>query len=298
MGLKRLPILEPEIEEKLKADLEPLWTEGLTAQQIAERLEFGLVDGKYKGNYKKLIPAHVWYYREKFEKELKKQGIVGFKRRKKGIKKGKHRYHAKRNTIMTLQEFEETINKQLPYSDDPEVRMKRAYLILSFWCPLRKSEIIERLRKDFKIESGALKIDLYRKKKRYPDNAESEPFYLPLTTPMLNEVTEWIFKFKKDERPFNFDGWYAWHYVKDVFGLYPHYFRFDWVTKAIQNADNVAAIIPELLRDTGMDVQTIMSYIMKNPKYRTSITDRDLDILRAAGVDIPKDIKVSTFGHP
>jgi hypothetical protein len=294
MGLKRLPILEPEVEEELRIALEPLWTEGLTAQQIAQRLEFG----NPESNYKKLIPAHVWYYREKFEKELKKRGEVGFKRRKKGIKKGKHRYHAKRDTVMTFQEFEETLNEQLPYSTDPEVQCERAYIILSFWTPLRKSEIIERLRKDFSIDSGTLKIDLYRKKKRYPKNAETEPFFLPLTTPMIGEVTKWIFKFKKDERPFNFDGWHAWKYVHDVFGLYPHFWRFDWVTKAIQNADNVAAIIPELLRDTGMDVQTIMSYIMKNPKYRTSITDRDLDILRAAGVDIPKDIKVSTFGHP
>jgi hypothetical protein len=275
MGLKRQPILEPEVEEELKIALEPLWTEGLTAQQIAERLEFGVADG----NYKKLKPMHVWFYREKF----------GFKRRKKGIKKGEHRYHAKRNTVMTFQEFEETLNKELPYSDDPEVRMKRAYMILSFWTPLRKSEILERLRKDFTIESGALKIDLYRKKKRYPKNAETEPFFLPLTTPILKEVTDWVFKFKKDERPFNFDGWHAWRYVKDVFGLYPHYWRFDWVTKAIMEADNVAAIIPELLRDTGMDTSTILNYIMKNPRTRTSITDRTLDTLRALGFDIPQE---------
>jgi hypothetical protein len=281
MVFARQPLLKPEIEEKLEADLEPLWTDGLTAKQIAERLEFGTPEGTYK----KLKPMHVYFYREKF----------GFRRRKKGIKKNRPRYKDKQDTTMDFTEFQETLNDKVPKSDDPKVKRKRAYLILSFWTPLRKSEIIERVRKDFTRRGGRLKINLYRKKKFYRKNAESEPFFLPLSTPMLDEVVDWIFgtvdgekRFQPDERPFNFTGWTAWKYVHDVFdGLYPHFFRFDWVTKAIENADNVAAIIPELLRDTGMDVLTIMSYVMKNPKQRTSITDREIEILRAAGVEIP-----------
>lgn len=270
MGFSRQPVLKPEIEAKLKEELKPLWDAGFTARRIASNLGFGKPDT----DYKKLKIYHVWFYRSKF----------GFPRRRKA-RKGKPRYKNKKEETMSFQTFRNTLNKKVPKVPVPYCQRKRTYLILHFWSPFRKSEIYERLAGDFVVKNGMLKIDLYRKKKFYRPGEPTEPFYIPLKMPMMDEVVEWIERFEPDERPFNFSHWTAWKYVKEVFeGYYPHFFRFDYITKAVENAVDVKSIIVELINDTGLDLATITTYIMSNPKYRTSINERELAKLKVQGI--------------
>jgi len=266
---KRMPLLSPEVEAQLKEDMRPLWVQGNTAREIAEELKFG------EGSYAKLKPLHVWFYRAKWGSK------DGFHRRKKGIPKGKPRYKVKFDETMPFAEFKSLLNQNAPVCDDDEVMMKRAYFILHYWTPLRKSEILERVRRDFKVKHEFLVINLYRKKKHYGLNAKPEPYYLLLELPLVDEVVEWIKKFKSNEHPFNITPLKAWYWAKETFdGRYPHFFRFDYITKAVENAEDARTILAELLDDTRMDITTVTGYVMASPKHRAAISRRELKTLR------------------
>jgi hypothetical protein len=275
LGFSRQPVLKPELEQQLKEDLHPLWLNGMSAPKIAKVLQFGISGTKYE----KLKKYHVWFYRSKFR----------FHKRHRGIPKGKSRYKKKIEETMTFQTFQKTLNNRVPPTPFPYTQRKRTYLILHFWTPLRKSEIYERQRQDFEIKGNTLRINLYRKKKYYRPNEKKEPFFLPLKLPLLNEVIEWLNHFEPEERPWNFSSTTAWNYVKEVFGdYYPHFFRFDYITKAVENAQDPKTLIIELLMDTGLDLATISAYIMSNPKHRTSINERELESLTKTGININK----------
>lgn len=279
MGFTRSPKLKPEIEAQLKEELHPLWLAGYKAADIAERLRFGDPDT----NYAKLKPYHVYFYRLKFN----------FRRRRNPPRsKGQRRYKVKQNETMPYEVFVETLNAKVAEDLDPSYRQrKRAFLILLFWTPLRTTELTDRLRKDFSIKRGLLKIDLYRKKKFYRPGDKTEPFYLRLEYPLVAEVVDWIFgkdngkdRFLPNERPFNFTRWTAWNYVREVFeSYYCHFFRFDYITKAVDDSTDPGKLITDLLRDTGLDLETVTTYIMDNERYRTALNDRQLELLKQRG---------------
>jgi hypothetical protein len=226
----RSAILKPETEVQLAGEMLPLWRQRpkLTAKQIAEELNFG------EKPYEKLKKYHVYFYREKFNKGSGEEGKYEwlepfrgkFRRRKKGgTKKGHHRYKHEPEETMPYPVFRDTLNDKVPIPEDKYggewyekyVCRKRAYLILHYWSPLRRSEIIERKGRDFKITRDVLKIVLYRKKKYYKKGAKPEPFFLTRELPLADEVVSWVRKFRANERPFDFSGVQGWRYVKDVF---------------------------------------------------------------------------------
>jgi len=314
MPFQRPPKLEAETEAQLAKDMKPLWNGGFTARQIASKLHFGeptiIVDGEKKKNpYANLKKFHVWAYRSKFNKGMEGESTKHLKpfkgkfpkRKGHGIKKGKPRYKFKREKVMPIQEFKSKLNAELPLDEElplrlnPEsIRKRRAFLILSYWTPLRKSEILERVRKDFVEKDNILEINLYRKKKYYKKDAKGkivaklEPFDLTLDSKertLVNEVVDWIKCFRKNERPFNFSGVTAWRYTKEVFGedSYHHFFRFDYITKAVQNAENPGQLLVELLKDTALDIRTVNRYIMADTRFKASITKREIKKLEEEG---------------
>lgn len=277
MPFRRQALLSPEIEVALAKEMLPLWTQGLKAETIADELRFG------HGDYQKLKPYHVYFYRIKFN-SAKYAHLTLFKgqfpRRKKGIPKGKPRYTDKAEEMMEYEEFEELLNEGLPKCD--ENVMKRALCILHFWTPLRRSELLERIRKDFTVKGNNLVITLYRKKKLYGPNAKPEPFSLPLDMPLVDEVMAYLktFKPRSKEHVFNLKGRQAWAMMREVFGIYCHFFRFNFVTKAVEHADDMRTLLPALLQDTGMDIQTVTGYVMKSSKNVAQISRRELELIR------------------
>lgn len=278
MVYRRQALLSLEIEVKLAQEMLPLWERGLSAKAIADELNFG------RGDYAKLTTLHVWFYRQKFN-DAKYPHLEQFKgqfpRRKKGIPKGKSRYKEKFEEIMPYDEFVSMLNENVPRDDDDdETKLKRAYFILHYWSPLRKSEILERLRRDFKVRHGELIITLYRKKKHYLPTAKPEPFHIPLAMPMMDEVLNWLKRFKPNERPFNITPLTAWYWTKEAFeGRYVHFWRFNYITKAIENAEDARTILAELIDDTRMDITTVTGYVMTGSKYRGAISKRELALI-------------------
>lgn len=281
---KRTAKLSREVEDQLQSQLSKLIPQGISAKQIARELHFG-----EPGMYAILKVPDVWAYRGKFNDPelMEKRGYKPFGKfpGKRGRKKGCSHYNDKREKTMSLTEFKDRLNSSTTppgktgYNKDYN-RRKRAYLILQYWSVLRKSELYERKRKDFTIEGDLLKIMLLRKKKfhklkEYRVDAPQEPFYIPLTDAkemMMNEVVSWIDSWGAEERPFDFDGGTAWNYTREVFpGLYPHFFRADWISKTIAKTNDTEGLISKLLKDTRMDIRTIINYILQDPKNKAAL---------------------------
>jgi len=279
MGFVRSSKLRPEIEAQLKDEMKPLWDGSFSAIQIAYKLGFGeprlkklLKDYEPDPRYEKLKAYHVYFYRSKFK----------FKRRRTPPRaKGKTRYKIKHDEVMTFEQFKNTLNEKVAKNSVRYCQRMRAFLILLYWTPLRNTEIIERTRADFSMISGSLKIDLYRKKKYYHLGKKSEPFYLRMSYPLVDEVVDYILTVDDpDERPFNFTRWTAWNYVRQVFeGYYPHFFRFNYITRGVNNAKDAGQLITTLLGDTGLNISTVSEYIMQNPRFRNTLNDRQMELL-------------------
>lgn len=296
LGYTRSPVLKPEIEVQLAEQMKILWNTGHNARQIVEKLHFGepMINGE-PNPYAKLKKYHVWFYRSKFNKGsfINKSGVLTYPHLKlfknkfpkhigSGISPGQSRYKSKHKEIMPFSEFKAKLNEKLPYCSAENTKKIRAFLILQYWTPLRRSEILERLRKDFELsEDGTiLTINLQRKKKYYRPNAEPEPFDLTLENKeetMLDEVFQWIKHFRLNDRPFNFSGVTAWRYTNYVFpGYYSHFWRFNYITKAIRNSEHPERMTAELLKDTGLDLTTVNYYIMADPRMKATITKREI----------------------
>lgn len=324
MGFTRSLLLEKkETEIQLAKQMMPLWTKGLTPRQIAARLEFG------KGDYIKLKPRHVYYYRGKFNAGEKWLSFFQGKfppTPNRGHPLGKPHYKKKQKQIMPFPEFRDRLNSMLlPNALNAE---ERTLAIINYVTPLRKTEILERVYYDdpdiseLKFyppdpakPSTRLIIDLYRKKKYYPKNAPTEPFVLPVTKKLMtDEVVEylknqswlsdnksWFNRYKRRlkrrgapldpveealvehniHRPWRISGTTALNWTKRIFGsnYYNHFWRANWISKAVDYSKNPGTLIPQLMQKTGLDPSTIRNYIMLNPKYQVSIEERELEIM-------------------
>lgn len=271
MSFVRQPILTKQEEEQLKADLSKLWREGYTASKISKILGFGITGTIYE----KLKPYHVYFYRQKF----------GFRKRQNGaFNKGESRYRKKITDTLTFEQFQTLLNSNITDKTFFGRRM-RAYLILHYWTPLRKSEIYERKIDDFENKKGFLIIHLLRKKKKHKLNVKDEPLSIPLALPLMDEVVKWL-EGKEwfnpvtnpNNRPFNFSYQTAWNYAKKLNpDFYPHYFRFNWITEALNDPETT---ITELISKTGLHVVTVNNYIMSSLRFQTGIDQRKLEKLK------------------
>ena len=191
----RQALLNPETERQLKEEMFVYWNEKNSkgkpknsGKEIAEILQFGIEGTKYE----KIKPNYIFFYRQRFNAELNtdetKNDFFGkYPTRKKGafaLGESRYKYKADKLGLMSIDEFFEILNEKLPLPDFIEkgrekdffcLKRSRAYLILSFHYPLRKTEIIERTISDFKITPTKVTIDIFRKKKFYAKSAETEP---------------------------------------------------------------------------------------------------------------------------
>jgi len=266
---------------------------------------------KVDERYRKLRVYHVYFYRNKWQKlheENPEENPLSFRRRKKPPRrKGQSRYNVKHDEMMSFDEFKEMLNESvtkfdfslltkeqrerpLTKNEEQEYKAKlycakiRAYCILHFWTPLRVSELIERKRCDFTYPRGLVKINLFRKKKYYRPNAKPEPFYLRQNYPMVNEVINYLNEIEDpDERPFDFTRWTAWNFIREIFGSYPHHFRFSYITRGVETSKDPGQLITTLLSDTGLDIGTVTGYVMApTSKYRNTLNDQQMELIKMA----------------
>ena len=285
----RQPLLSPEIEDRLKTEMKPLWDAGLYGGQIATILEFGIPGTAYA----KVKPNYVYFYRQKFEKEFQEEkSPISFPiRQPPRFAKDAERYADLRATrykkipeefgVLMPEEFVEELNKKLPLpAQHRYTECARAYLILHYWSPLRESELFERLRKDFEITKDEIIIHLLRKKKGHKPGDKDEPNMIRREWNLVEEAVGWLERFDEDERPFNFEAETARNYVRTVFeGRYPHYFRFSWISDKIDDLPNTT--MREIAGKTYLTISAVERYIMKGKRLQKKIDDRTTERLKA-----------------
>lgn len=134
----------------------------------------------------------------------------------------------KKTVQMDFQDFSKALNRKdcfvSPLRD-------KSFLALLFWTGLRKSEILERTKKDFTIKGGKLFIDAPPKKggKRLKLKIDVD---LPFVDLILKQISK-ARKTKADPKRhvWPISAWTAWKIVKRVFpNHYPHYFRLNRAT--------------------------------------------------------------------
>lgn len=259
----RQPVLNQDLESILKTQLLPLWEKGLSAIEIAKRLGFGKL-----GPYEKLKDYHVFYYRRKF-------GLRPRVKRKSGIPRYKHR--PEDIDPPSLDELISILDRVYPLNHPfksivRQSKLARAYILIHYYTPLRKSEVYERSLKEFKIGKSRdlgkyLIIDLYRKKKivdqKHP--AKKMPVLLDLESPHANEILDWMTERLQEAEDnkqlvFPISSWQAWNIIKKAFPeMYPHYWRFKYIT---DRASNPMIPIEDLLADTDLHILTLRKYLM------------------------------------
>jgi hypothetical protein len=268
----RQPLLSKDVQNALQEDLQPLWEEGLSAEAIATKLEFGSYP------YQDLLPRHVWYYRK----------IFGCSKRKGGIEKGKPRYNVKPDQIEppTIQDIEKKLNEVYPLlknnagQTDLDTLMVRAYIWLHRYSPLRKSEIYERKLEDFYIDekNKILTIQNFIRKKKLKGKAKEVPFLIPLDYPhVMDEIVTYLVRRiertqDSSKRAFQMSGWVCWSRMKKVFpDIFPHYWRFKFITEA---ASDPNVPIEDLLADTDLNLLTLRKYMMTGERQRLASLQR------------------------
>lgn len=300
MSFRRQPLLVPEDEAILREQLLPLWNnkKRIKAKKIAEILQFGVAGTKFA----KVRKDYVWFYREKFnhdESDENKEFFGKFPPRRKGpFARGQPRYkvgHPKYLGLMSVEEFEETLNANCP-PIDIRSKMIRAYLIIHYFSPLRLSEVLERVLKDFEITPKNIIIHLLRKKKKVSKKRkkEDESINFRRTFPLVNEIISYLAewennlsrkkkKTKLTERPFNFCGVTALKYVKKVFGedYFLHYFRFNYIT---EEANQPGTSMLKLKEKTKLTPQIIDNYLMSLKKTEDEVDDSREARYRKRGV--------------
>ena len=131
---------------------------GQVRKRHCKQLEFGVENSPYK----KVKPAYVYYYRQKFAEEEPERFPL---RKEPSFAKGERRYkvHPEEIGIMELEEFVEKLNEKLPHESFYSKRA-RSFLIVLFYTPLRSSEVYERIIDNFTITKEKITIHLLRKK--------------------------------------------------------------------------------------------------------------------------------------
>ncbi len=204
----RKSLLTPEVEEKFRKDMHPLWLAGMSGSKIAKKLDFEVIGSpleKVKLNYP-------YFYRLKWQKqhikEPKKYPLIFLRRKDPAFEIGYQRYkhHPDDLGVISQDEFIEALNEKIPkpsedmwWQDSFTARRARAYLITHFYAPLRCSEIRECNIRHYELTDEVLIMHLLRKKKHHKSTDRDEPMEIPLSWRLMDEVIDWVQPKRKEE---------------------------------------------------------------------------------------------------
>jgi len=303
MSFKRQPLLAPEVEEQFKEEFLPLWLQGMPAEvggtpekkllgrEIAEKLELGI-----KGSpYEKIPTSYTYFYRLKWQKlhmEKPKKNPLSFPHRGTpsfGLGKQRYKVSPEELDIIEPEEFIEMLNEKI-YQDSFWARRARSFLIVLFYSPLRSSEIYERTIDNFKITKSKVIISLLRKKKGHKETDKKEPAEIDRVLPLVDELVVYLkgeeWKTEKEGkvnlRPWNISHDTARNYVRELYpDGYPHWFRFNWITKRLNNPK---ISIVETRTEAYLTMSAMEHYVMATKRVRESLHKKIVEEFREKGL--------------
>lgn len=125
----------------------------------------------------------------------------------------------------------------------PHPLRDRSYLAFLYWSGVRRSEAYERVKKDFELNNGVLKVTAPCKK----HGERGGPLRIPANLPFVDLILKRVQKARrcyhpelktKDQFLWPISATTAWRIVKRPFPkLYPHFFRLNRAVLFCQNPD-------------------------------------------------------------
>lgn len=138
----------------------------------------------------------------------------------------------------------------------------KSFLVFLYWFGVRRSEALERIKEDFRIEDDSLIVNAPAKK-----GGERESLEVDINLPYVNLIIERIGKTKRHRRLWNFSERTAVRIVKRALGqkYYPHFLRLNRATKFLEDPETT---IPEMMAWFGWkEAKTVSSYIGHSRRY-------------------------------
>ena len=259
----------------------PLWLDGTSGKDTAKILQFGVKDTIFE----KVKPNYIFFYRFKFNNDDSDENKAFFgkfpPRRKAPFAIGEQRYkiHPRDLGLMLIEEFISTLDAECPYT--VQNQKLRAFFGILWNTPLRCSEIIERTIDNFEINEKEIIIHLLRKKKKETRKIKDEPITIRRNFPLMRETAEFLLNYKKKNGkkkdrtilcPINFSPWSAWWNTKRVFNVFPHFFRFNFISR---QASKPNTGITKIKSKTHLSAEIIDRYLMTNAKTEKEVDDSD-----------------------
>lgn len=238
-------------------DVTELWDEGKQAQEIVDLM-----------GIKGLSPG--WIYQHRNEMGLTPRRIIKVRYPHKPGILGRYRIPpSELGEKPTPEKWLERLNvvfptfKNIKGTEYLENNKYRALMWMYYNSPLRRSEILELIYDDIKINEKKRQLILHHliRKKKDKDNPINAPFIFDLDNdPGADEIYNYMIdgmKRYKDssKRIFaNISGWMAWAAMKKLFkDYYPHFMRHSYVTGGM---DTNTPII-DLLTEVSVDASTL-----------------------------------------
>lgn len=176
-----------------------------------------------------------------------------------------HRYkHGKQTRPIDLATFK-TIMENGRHTRGKKLRDK-SLLAFLYWFGVRRSEAIERVKEDFKVEGELLIVNCPPKK-----GGERDPLEVPVSYPYVDLILRQVEKTRRTlrnptRRVWNTDEVTAWRIVKRVMPKhYPHFFRLSRATRFLEDPTTT---IPEMMSWFGWKAaKTVDPYIGHSRRY-------------------------------
>lgn len=145
----------------------------------------------------------------------------------------------------------------------------RSFLAFLYWLGVRRSEALERVKEDFRIENNLLIVNVPAKKEGMRQELE-----LPVDLPYVNLIIEQVNRTLPGRRVWRFSHTTAWKIVKRAMGenYYPHFFRLNRATNFLEDP---ATTTPQMMGWFGWkSKRTVDSYIGFTSRYIRELREK------------------------
>lgn len=117
----------------------------------------------------------------------------------------------------------------------------KSYLAFLYWFGVYRSEALERVKEDFQLKGGVLKVRVPAKR----GGERDVPLQIDADMPYVNLIIKRLNKLEEGERVWPFSPSTAWRIVKRALGkkYYPAFFR---LNRAIRFLNDKTTTIPEM----------------------------------------------------
>ena len=174
-------------------------------------------------------------------------------------------YKQKQTEPITLKDFAEIMEK----GRFTQPLSHKSFLAFLYWFGVRRSEVLERVREDFRVENGVLIVEAPAKK-----GGSRKELEIYIELPFVNLIIAQVNRTLPNRRVWPFSHTTAWKIVKRAMGknYYPHFFRLNRATQFLEDPNTTT---PEMMGWFGWkSKRTVDSYVGFTHRYIKGMRER------------------------